>query len=470
MDMKLFNQIEAKYDLLNTEIDGYYFWNYSRWRLADFYELRKSGGYTSGASAKETKTSILTVLKNIKIPVKSCDMLVINHPRRVMIDGIYECIYTDKIVEQIGNAVVLEEPYEGSHSKPVHTPNLFYTDIIGLQCYLHCVMTQVFRPKEFERVKNEITARINNPIKELNEVYHVEIKPDIIVNEMMYGYFMYQKEYLFYKKIIKRLRPKVILEVVSYNRECMVVNEIAKEMNIPTIELQHGIIGEEHSAYNFPQGYDIKQFPQYIFLFSEYWKNKASFPIAEAERIATGYPHLERMANRFISYRENRAKQKTILFLSSGPIGDKLSQIAVDLKKSLDADKFRIIYKLHPKEYVTWQQDYPHLIEAGVEVIDTNQINLYELFAISDVQVSGYNSTTVFEGLYFNLQTFILNYATAVEIDDLCKKGVACYFDDATELAALLNSDMSIDLPKNNFWQSNALENTVNEIYKIMND
>lgn len=469
MDMKLFNQIEAKYNLINAEVDGYCFWNYSRWRLAKSYEIKVAGGYASGANTKKTKTSVLTVLKNIRIPAKKCDMLVINHPRRVMIDGIYECIYTDRIVEQIGNAVVLEEPYEGSHSRPVHTPNLFYTDILSLQCYLHCVLTQIFRPKEFERVKNEIADRLNAPIKELNQVYHTEVKPDRIVNEMMYGYFMYQKEYPFYKRVISRLRPKVILEVVSYNRECMVVNEIAKEMNIPTIELQHGTIGEGHSAYNFPQGYDIKQFPQYIFLFSEYWKNKADFPIAEAKRIVTGYPHLERMANRFMSDRESKTEQKTVLFLSSGPIGDKLSQIAVDLRRRLAEDKFRIVYKLHPREYLTWQQDYPQLIESGVEVIDTNEKNLYELFAVSDIQVSGYDSTTVFEGLYFNLPTFILNYAASVEIDDLCKRGIACYFDDAIELAALLNSDMSMELTKNNFWQSNALENTINEIYKIMN-
>lgn len=84
------------------------------------------------------------------------------------------------------------------------------------------------------------------------------------------------------------------MEVVSYSRRCMVVNEIAEEMDIPTVELQHGTMGEEHGAYNFPEGYKIKQFPKYVFLFSEYWINKASIPISQENRKIVGFPYLEK--------------------------------------------------------------------------------------------------------------------------------------------------------------------------------
>ena len=38
MNMTLFNEIEKKYNLLNANIEGYYFWNYARFRVAWYYE------------------------------------------------------------------------------------------------------------------------------------------------------------------------------------------------------------------------------------------------------------------------------------------------------------------------------------------------------------------------------------------------------------------------------------------------
>lgn len=47
-----------------------------------------------------------------KIPNIKCDLLVLNHPRRVFVNGVYECIYTDDIAEKLSNVVVLEETYQ----------------------------------------------------------------------------------------------------------------------------------------------------------------------------------------------------------------------------------------------------------------------------------------------------------------------------------------------------------------------
>lgn len=39
MNMEFFNEIESKYDLLNSNLKGYFFWNYLRVELADRYTL-----------------------------------------------------------------------------------------------------------------------------------------------------------------------------------------------------------------------------------------------------------------------------------------------------------------------------------------------------------------------------------------------------------------------------------------------
>lgn len=61
----------------------------------------------------------------------------------------------------------------------------------------------------------------------------------------------------------------------------MIITELAKEKEIPVIELQHGSEGSEHPGYNYSKGERIKQFPDYYFAFPEFWKNQARFPIEQ---------------------------------------------------------------------------------------------------------------------------------------------------------------------------------------------
>lgn len=81
----------------------------------------------------------------------------------------------------------------------------------------------------------------------------------------------------------------MILEVVSYNLDCMIFNEIAYEKKINTIELQHGVMSGS-IAYYYPKNVLIKQFPQKVFLFSDYWKNCISVPLEDKNVISVGYP------------------------------------------------------------------------------------------------------------------------------------------------------------------------------------
>lgn len=68
-------------------------------------------------------------------------------------DGLYECIYTDDIVENMPDAVVLEEPYQNIHYKPAKTKNLVYTDILDLYSYLNCVFGKFFVIRHILKIK-----------------------------------------------------------------------------------------------------------------------------------------------------------------------------------------------------------------------------------------------------------------------------------------------------------------------------
>lgn len=479
MDLKAFNEIEDKYNLLELELEGYNFWNYIRTELGWKIEQESTRVDPIGKIEKVgLKKKILKAIKKTRDIIlrgsihnkRKCDLLVLNHERRVCVNGVYQCIYTDDIVNQYDNVVVLEAPYNGEHYTPIMTKNIKYTDMVEIYSKWFCIFNSLMYPKKICKYKQNISDLLMQPLLELNERYHTNVKLDKIVNSVLYGFLMYKVEKRYYGSLINKFNPRIIVEVVGYSRKCMVVNEIALERNIPTIELQHGMIGEGHFAYNYPHGYKIKQFPQFIFVFGDYWKTKAKFPIAEDHIVSVGYPYMDKMVRQYKIENGYRDKIK-ILFLSTAPIGLELSEMALELNKRLDSDKYSIVYKLHPAEYATWKERYPQLYASNIEVIDNNVQNLYEFLATSDIQIGGMGTTAIFEGLYFSLTTFILGHGMAEEFKELCDQGKALEFNSVDDLYHMIlnleNRDLS-SKEKLNLWKKDGLRNMKREIDKIL--
>lgn len=465
MDWDVFLSIERKYGLTEANIEGYYFWNFARFKIGWQCEKEINSLQEGHSIAKERyKDKILIWVNKVKnFPryfigtSEQNDILIICHPRRVLIDGYYECIYTEQVSREFSNITVIEGDYQGKHYKPIQTKHIIYTDPVDALSFLKCVYVTKILPKRFQMIKNKIMQYIEMPVKELNDFFSIHLKIDQWAMEMTYGFFSYEVERWYYKRILDQKKPKIVVEVVSYSRGCMIVNELAKERGIVTVEMQHGTIGKQHGAYNYPAGSKIRQFPDYVFVFSDYWKNKARFPISSDKIVATGYPFLERMNEKYASIREKERSAKNILFLSSGPIGDRLGKIAYELSKKLSTSEYHIIYKLHPGEYAVWREKYTYFIGCNIEVIDSNRHNLYELFAKSDIQISGYNTTAIFEGLFYNLPTYVLNYDLSDELQELCDAGYISRFSGTQDLLELIQNSKKENIEiRNKLWSMDS--------------
>lgn len=477
MNLDYFLKVEKKYDLLNKEVDGYAFWVYTRAEIAQRYERVIShlqNAHVQGPvintkrNIRNVKDTINTLI-HCKMPKKHKDLLILCHPRRVLLEGCYVCPYTGQLTDFFTNSVVLESSYNNMHFKPVKMQNFMYADVIEYKAKLYCAFIKRCRPHKFSIIKQSIFNIIKEPIDQLNRHYNVSIDINSLINSFIYGYLIYVVTKKNYFKLLKRISPKAIIEVVSYCTECMTMNEVAYEMQIPTIELQHGVIDNAHLAYNYPRGYKIKQFPQYLFLFSEHWVRDCKLPISNTHVRSIGYPYLEKQVSKYKCSNNADNDKKNILFLSSGPVGDKLTKIAKELSEELDFEKFHIIYKLHPGEVAGWRERYPDLIDTHIEVIDSSTINLYELYGKSSIQVSAYSSTTVFEGLSFNLTTYILNFQPSKDMVELCENGGATLFDTTEELAnMILGPKENKKSTKIQYWEANAFENMVREIGKYV--
>ncbi len=475
MELEPLLEIEHKYGLIQDQIDGFAYWTYFRHELEGAIKKKlDSGGalyvYPVRSKWQQVKARLGTVKYALlfgRLPGRKHDVLILNAERRVWSENCYECIYTDRIAAEYPDSIVLERPYFQKHFRPVKTRNLVYTDLIEIKTMIHWYSRRLLYKKQVAGIRKTLRDKISGPVEEIRNVYHIEYDVEHILDQMVCGYYVYQTKRKEFGRILDRVNPKIILEVVGYNIDCMIINELAAERHIPTVELQHGATGKSHAAYNYYPGTQVRQFPQYFFAFSEYWLGMARYPLAPDRLKAIGFPHL--------CERAGRARKKTarsfpyqIIFISQPKIGERMSEVAVELNELMDKTQYRIVYKLHPGEYERWRERYGKLADSGIEVIDNNRVDLYELFAASTCQIGGYGSTATFEGLEFDLKTYIMREGAYPAVSALCEKGIAQFFDSAQDLYQMIQSASSETDEKNNFWKENALENMKREIDAIM--
>jgi hypothetical protein len=394
------------------------------------------------------------------------DILILNHERKILRGNTYICKYTDVISKAYPQAIILEKPYQEGHLRPTDRHNLFFTDSISIKGRLYSIHAMKFRKKYVGKLKAEIFEELNDALSEMQKTYDIKLDIDKLLAEITRRFIICKKKKMLWKQVIEKIQPKAIIETVHYSMDNMLINEIAANMGIPTIELQHGTIHNEHIAYQYAQVQrPIPQLPKYILTFSEYWNDIVNMPGQCVKLISVGFPYFEeKVVEGFGNHEAN--SNKKIIFLSQGTIGTKLSRLASDLAGILSGE-YQIIYKLHPSEYHIWKDKCPWLNNGNVTVIDDNSIDLYGLFAISYAQVGVY-STAIYEGLGFRLRTFIYNIEMAATMGPLCDIGYATMFDSAPELKNLLDKDQKGIESVEILWMKNAKENMLQAIDEIV--
>lgn len=208
--------------------------------------------------------------------------------------------------------------------------------------------------------------------------------------------------------------------------------------------------------YNIPQKDDF--IPDEVLTFGEYWNQTTCYP---GKMVAIGNPHLEECVTtmKTIKY------FPTILILSQGPVGDALVKLAIELKKLVRKKGIsaRIIYKLHPNEYISWKKIYPELVDSEIEVVDNNEKDLYYYFSISTHQI-GVFSTAIYEGMAFGVKTIIYKVYRYETMKDIIEAGYAKLADDGNSVLNEIMNKEEQKVPTEMIWKSNALSNLKKEL------
>ena len=228
-----------------------------------------------------------------------------------------------------------------------------------------------------------------------------------MVTHMRQYYFIYNLWHLFYKNVLKKIKPKKIYLVGGIFYAPLV--NVADAMNIDTIEIQHGVINKKHLGYHFPKTSRDGYFSKELYLLSNFWKEKASLP-SGVKTIQTGN-------NYFYKKPTFSNKKNGVLFISGPRFGDKVAEIAISF-----AEKNKgvpISFKLHPREIKDWKTRYKKLHTLHqrklIEMNPDFYIELDDAYSYSNRGL-GKLATMDYHGAIFDFNKAIEkdnNYATA---------------------------------------------------------
>jgi UDP-N-acetylglucosamine:LPS N-acetylglucosamine transferase len=337
------------------------------------------------------------------------------------------------------------------HYKDIHDKNTKYLDDLKL------VSKLITKIKKFS-FKNVDIKKIEAIENEIKNVFGVTIDLKSILSRNI---IRFKTNLRYYSKLLKSVNPKVIFLVVSYSYMELIC--AAKINNIPTIEIQHGVITKYSIAYNFSKRTEILEyFPDKLILFGDFWKKNIELPLPDSSLISAGFPFLEHQIEKYATVTKN---EKQILFVSQGTIGKDLFKIAVSVANELH--DFEIIFKLHPGEYANWKEKYDSDDNSSkllnFKIIDNNKENIYSLFTKSNIVIGVY-STAIYEALAFKCKCILVDLPGVEYMESLIDESAVLIADNHTNLIDVIKQvyDKDIQVDPNYYFRVN----TYKDIFK----
>lgn len=302
-------------------------------------------------------------------------------------------------------------------------------------------------------------------LHELFNIIEKIIKDDqkellVVIKEEMFSKLIFRTacNFIFDKKkaskILKRLRPKMIFLTASSGQLGTI--GAAKELQIPVVEIQHGVFNEFYTVYQWPIFYRDRKtellVPDKIFMWGQYWidvQKRLGF-WRRSDLVLYGNPKMTLFKSKLIGLREENKQlvisqnRINILYTSSSLYRQ---ESILYLENLLNTSICRglpiyINIKLHPYE----DEEYQFYKEALVDKYPLNcKVNyhldkpLYDYFIDSDLHLSVV-SAAIFESIEIGLPTVIINNEGREYYSDIVKKGILKYTKTNEDIIKIINS------------------------------
>lgn len=429
--MDLLVEWEEKRNMFSWKIYDMEVWEYVRFGILSIV-LRKIKNnnekfFYNYIQENNAKKFIGVVAELPKKLLKHKELLIVNTPSRVLVDGKYISRFIDKMFEYCNKSYyVLESESADDISK--------------------CITKNVIRyaPSNFayQKVENDY---INNKCKRLISVLEKDFKISFdtkeknYIKDNIYSVIQNRKVHKnYYKALLKQIKPKVIVIVSAAEQTKRYLIEAAKEMGIITVEYDHGMVMICSLENYYLKSHSLKSHADYYWTYGKSVIDSFKLPIdsRNIRAVGNGY-HNWRIKN--INKEKKITNKKMILVVSDFALSG-LAELAVEISNKV-SDEFIVMFKLHPGE-IDWRNKYPVLIGSKVIVPVVKLHNdIYE-YIYSASHIIGSVSTALSEAVELNSEIYIYAKApNSIFSENLCLSKAARKIDSADSFIKAMEDD-----------------------------
>lgn len=406
---ELIKEIEQQFPVDSIEFsDGTRLWNLIR-VLLYFYPMKKDA---NNRGEKISSKSLFYLLKEGLSPLNVSNKKIeicgfSGTESRKFRDGKFYDIYMDPLYNVLGdNFYVFEwttpkgyrRKYEGSiHSKnyvAMHIP-LFSKTFFDLAMY------KLLRKRKFSIEHEKALQDIITFFSERTATDKNDLTQNIYDSVAV---FFHMKD--FFIKLLHQISPKAVLIRCGYGRFHMALSQACRKLDIPSIEIQHGILTKYHAGYvKVTESENRDCVPEYILTYGDAFTDiirKGS--LFEKEKVVTvGFPYMEEVKkfHPIIDDKLNEFISKfttTILVTSQWTVADEIKEFILGVAKELkNRNKdVGIVFKPHPRDW----RNYSDMEKIENMFIASKYDDIYEMLKIVDIHSTVY-STSGLEALAF---------------------------------------------------------------------
>lgn len=241
--------------------------------------------------------------------------------------------------------------------------------------------------------------------------------------------------YEYYRKVFTRISPKLVFVAQACDGSHMACKiKVLRDLGIPSAEIQHGLIGNEHFAYNYLQTvYDSEEYrsylPDHFLTFGHFWERTIRLPV---HKVVLGSANFNRNfdAAGQCHVADDKAADENILILPSTL--ETYTELIRYLYEKLPDRK--LLVKVHPTKIIQYEI-FKEMENDRIRVYINENINYF--FDRAEI-VIGDDSTALYEAAALGKRVMVWD----TDYSRFVRFAVGRWFADKEELVELLRSDL----------------------------
>jgi len=310
---------------------------------------------------------------------------------RILVDGYYKDKSVEHILESHGysKSLMIESPIPMHYSiEKVETKHIVSSELLSI---IFGPLVRVVLLLKSKKVRLPILDKINE-----------EEKLEIEYGKIILSFLIRKK---LYKILFKIYKPKIVYVNCYYGKQEIIY--AANELNIKTVEVQHGLIGREHYAYNISKKLDKKFFPHTLLCYGEYDKKivmaNPFVPFSEISPMGSYGLELlkvQRIPQELITL--GMKYYKTVSISTQYTVEEELALFIKELAEENVNIGFFFSLRHYDKEYYK-KFNMPNNVHLFYK-----QYSCYDILKVSDAHCTVY-STCAMEATYFKKRCILVN-------------------------------------------------------------